>query len=305
MIRYVLGRVGQALISIFFITTLVFLLVRLTGDPSQILAPEFASAAVEDKIRVELGLDKPLYEQYARYMLSVARGDLGTSFRGPPVSQVIIDHLPATATLALAGLAIALLVAIPLGILSAMRRGSRIDALARGVALFGQSVPGFWLAIMLILVFGVALQWFPVAGRTGLASYVLPAITIGIAPVAGIVRLLRSSMLEVQGSDYVRMARAKGVPERAVVLRHELRNAIIPVLTFAGLLAGAFMNGSVVVENVFAWPGIGKMTLDAVESRDFPVVQGAVIMAAIFLIIANLVVDILYVLVDPRMRYRE
>jgi peptide/nickel transport system permease protein len=305
MIRYVLGRVGQALISIFFITTLVFLLVRLTGDPSQILAPEFASAAVEDKIRVELGLDKPLYEQYARYMLSLARGDLGTSFRGPPVSQVIIDHLPATATLALAGLAIALLVAIPLGILSAMRRGSRIDALARGVALFGQSVPGFWLAIMLILVFGVALQWFPVAGRTGLASYVLPAITIGIAPVAGIVRLLRSSMLEVQGSDYVRMARAKGVPERAVVLRHELRNAIIPVLTFAGLLAGAFMNGSVVVENVFAWPGIGKMTLDAVESRDFPVVQGAVIMAAIFLIIANLVVDILYVLVDPRMRYRE
>jgi peptide/nickel transport system permease protein len=238
-------------------------------------------------------------------MFSLATGDLGTSFRGPPVSQVIIDHLPATATLAFAGLAIALLVAIPLGILSAMRRGSRIDALARGVALFGQSVPGFWLAIMLILVFGVALQWFPVAGRTGLPSYVLPAITIGIAPVAGIVRLLRSSMLEVQGSDYVRMARAKGVPERAVVLRHELRNAIIPVLTFAGLLAGAFMNGSVVVENVFAWPGIGKMTLDAVESRDFPVVQGAVIMAAIFLIIANLVVDILYVLVDPRMRYRE
>jgi peptide/nickel transport system permease protein len=305
MIRYILGRVGQALVSIFFITTLVFLLVRLTGDPSQILAPEFASAAVEDKIRVELGLDKPLYEQYARYMLSLATGDLGTSFRGPPVSQVIIDHLPATATLAFAGLAIALLVAIPLGILSAMRRGSRIDALARGVALFGQSVPGFWLAIMLILVFGVALQWFPVAGRTGLSSYVLPAITIGIAPVAGIVRLLRSSMLEVQGSDYVRMARAKGVPEKAVVLRHELRNAIIPVLTFAGLLAGAFMNGSVVVENVFAWPGIGKMTLDAVESRDFPVVQGAVIMAAIFLIIANLVVDILYVLVDPRMRYRE
>jgi peptide/nickel transport system permease protein len=305
MIRYILGRVGQALVSIFFITTLVFLLVRLTGDPSQILAPEFASAAVEDKIRVELGLDKPLYEQYARYMFSLATGDLGTSFRGPPVSQVIIDHLPATATLAFAGLAIALLVAIPLGILSAMRRGSRIDALARGVALFGQSVPGFWLAIMLILVFGVALQWFPVAGRTGLPSYVLPAITIGIAPVAGIVRLLRSSMLEVQGSDYVRMARAKGVPERAVVLRHELRNAIIPVLTFAGLLAGAFMNGSVVVENVFAWPGIGKMTLDAVESRDFPVVQGAVIMAAIFLIIANLVVDILYVLVDPRMRYRE
>ena len=305
MIRYILGRVGQALISIFFITTLVFLLVRMTGDPSQILAPEFASAAVEDKISAELGLDKPLYEQYARYMFSLATLDLGTSFRGPAVSQVLLAHLPATATLALAALTIALVVAIPLGILSALRRGSRIDALARGIALFGQSVPGFWLAIMLILVFGVALQWFPVAGRTGLSSYVLPAITIGIAPVAGIVRLLRSSMLEVQESDYVRMARAKGVPEQSVVLRHQLRNAIIPVLTFAGLLAGAFMNGSVVVENVFAWPGLGKMTLDAVESRDFPVVQGAVIMAAIFLIIANLIVDILYVVIDPRMRYRE
>jgi peptide/nickel transport system permease protein len=305
MIRYILGRLAQAIVSIFFITTLVFLLVRLTGDPSQILAPEFATSAVEDKIKVELGLDKPLYEQYAKYMGGLLTLNLGTSFRGPPVSELLIEHLPATATLALAAIVVAIVVAVPLGVLSALRRGSKIDALARAVALFGQSVPSFWLAIMGILVFAVLLRWVPVAGRTGPSSYILPAIVLGLAPVAGIVRLLRSSMLEVQESDYVRMARAKGLPERVIVGRHELRNAIIPVLTFAGLLAGGLMNGSVVVENVFAWPGIGKMTLDAVESRDFPVVQGTVIMAAIFLILANLVVDILYVLVDPRIRFKE
>lgn len=305
MIRYILGRVAQAIFSIFFITTLVFLLVRLTGDPSQILAPEFATSAVEDKIKVELGLDKPLYEQYAKYMGGLLTFNLGTSFRGPPVSQVLLDHLPATATLALAAIVVAIVVAVPLGVLSALKRGSKIDAFARGVALFGQSVPGFWLAIMGILVFAVLLRWVPVAGRTGPSSYILPALVLGLAPVAGIVRLLRSSMLEVQESDFVRMARAKGLPEGVIVRRHELRNAIIPVLTFAGLLVGGLMNGSVVVENVFAWPGIGKMTLDAVESRDFPVVQGTVIMSAIFLILANLVVDILYVLVDPRIRFKE
>jgi peptide/nickel transport system permease protein len=305
MIRYILGRVAQAIFSIFFITTLVFLLVRLTGDPSQILAPEFATSTVEDKIKVELGLDKPLYEQYAKYMGGLLTFNLGTSFRGPPVSPVLLDHLPATATLALAAIVVAIVVAVPLGVLSALRRGSKIDALARGIALFGQSVPGFWLAIMGILVFAVLLRWVPVAGRTGPSSYILPALVLGLAPVAGIVRLLRSSMLEVQESDFVRMARAKGLPEGVVVRRHELRNAIIPVLTFAGLLVGGLMNGSVVVENVFAWPGIGKMTLDAVESRDFPVVQGTVIMSAIFLILANLVVDILYVLVDPRIRFKE
>jgi peptide/nickel transport system permease protein len=305
MIRYILGRVAQAIFSIFFITTLVFLLVRLTGDPSQILAPEFATSAVEDKIKVELGLDKPLYEQYTNYMGGLLTFNLGTSFRGPPVSEVLLSHLPATATLALAAIVVAIVVAVPLGVLSALRRGSKIDALARGIALFGQSVPGFWLAIMGILVFAVLLRWVPVAGRTGPSSYILPALVLGLAPVAGIVRLLRSSMLEVQESDYVRMARAKGLPEGVVVRRHELRNAIIPVLTFAGLLAGGLMNGSVVVENVFAWPGIGKVTLDAVESRDFPVVQGTVIMSAIFLILANLVVDILYALVDPRIRFKE
>src|SRR5262249_26479506 len=157
-----------------------------------------------------------------------------------------------------------------------------------GIALFGQSVPGFWLAIVLILIFGVALRWFPFVGNTGPSSYILPAIVLGIAPVAAIVRLLRSSLMEVHNTDYVRMARAKGILERTVVTKHEVRNAIIPVVTFAGLLAAAFLNGSVVVENVFAWPGIGKMTLDAVEARDFPVVQGTVIMTAIFLIIANL-----------------
>jgi ABC-type dipeptide/oligopeptide/nickel transport system permease component len=183
-------------------------------------------------------------------------------------------------------------------------RGTWIDTVARSVALFGQSVPSFWLAIVLVLIFAVVLGLLPVAYRSGPESYVLPAVAMGWAAVAGIVRLIRSSMLDVLDSDYVRMARAKGMPPRTVVVKHALRSAMIPVLTFAGLVLASFMNGSVVVESVFAWPGIGTMTLDAVSGRDFPVVQGAVIMIAVFFIVINLLVDILYAFVDPRIRYR-
>ena len=304
MTRYILGRLLQAIVGIFFITTLVFLLVRLTGDPSAILVSDFAPIDVQDRIRERLGLDRSLLEQYFAYMGGLLRGDLGDSFSGRPVVDILAQYLPATASLAAVAMAVTLLVAVPLGILSAVYRGTWIDTVARAVALFGQSVPSFWLAIVLVLLFAVVLDLLPVAYRSGPESYVLPAVAMGWAAVAGIVRLIRSSMLDVLDSDYVRMARAKGMPPRVVVVKHALRSALIPVLTFTGLVLASFMNGSVVVESVFAWPGIGTMTLDAVSGRDFPVVQGAVIMIAVFFIVINLLVDILYAFVDPRIRYR-
>jgi peptide/nickel transport system permease protein len=302
--RYILGRLLQAIVGILFITTLVFLLVRLTGDPSRILVSDFAPIDVQDRIRERLGLDRSLLEQYGAYLGGLVRGDLGESFTGRPVVDILAQYLPATASLAAVAMALTLLIAVPLGILSAVYRGTWIDTTARAVALFGQSVPSFWLAIVLVLLFAVVLGLLPVAYRGGPESYILPAIAMGWAAVAGIVRLIRSSMLDVLDSDYVRMARAKGMPPQTVVVKHALRSALIPVLTFTGLVLASFMNGSVVVESVFAWPGIGTMTLDAVSGRDFPVVQGAVIMIAVFFIVINLLVDILYAFVDPRIRYR-
>jgi peptide/nickel transport system permease protein len=304
MVRYIASRLVQAVISILFIATAVFIVVRLTGDPINVYVPEYAPASTQELVRHRLGLDKPVIEQYASFLGGLLTLDLGTSFTSRPVLEILLEHLPATASLALVSVGVAVILAIPLGILSAAYRGSFIDTVARTIALFGQSVPSFWFAIMLILIFGVVLRWFPVAQQSGWDSYVLPAIAIGWAPVAGIVRLTRSSMLEVMDSDYVRMARAKGVPVQVIYVKHALRNAIIPVITYTGLVLAAFLNGSLVVENVFAWPGVGKMALDGVTSRDFPVVQGVVLMSAIFLIAINLLVDILYVFIDPRIRYR-
>ena len=304
MIRYIAGRVGQALVSVLAITTLVFVLVRLTGDPISMLVPDYFPMEFREQIRERLGLDGPLYQQYAKYIGGLLVLDLGTSFTGRPVMEILLQHLPGTASLALAAFIVAVLLAVPLGFLSAVYRGSIIDTGARTIAILGQSIPSFWLAIMLILVFGVALGWLPVAHRGGLSSYILPAFAMGWAAVAGIVRLTRSSMLEVMDSDYVRMAHAKGLPKRVVYIKHALRSAIIPVITFTGLVVASFLNGAVVVENVFSWPGVGKMVLDGVRTRDFPVVQGAVIMVSVFFITINLVVDMIYVLIDPRIRYK-
>jgi peptide/nickel transport system permease protein len=304
MVRYLAGRIFQALLGLIFIATLVFLLVRTTGDPGRILTSEFAPVEVQEEIRERLGLDQPLYVQYATYMAGLATGDLGSSFNGEPVIDILLERLPATASLAFTAMLVAVLLGIPLGVLSAVYQGSPVDIFSRTVALFGQSVPSFWLAIMLVLIFAVILGILPVAYSVGPESYVLPSIAVGWAAVAGIARLVRSSMLDVLGSDYVRMARAKGLPSHVVVLKHGLRSAIVPVLTFSGLVLGSFLNGSVVVETVFAWPGIGQLTLDAVNGRDFPVVQGAVLMIAVFFITINLAVDVLYAVMDPRIRYR-
>jgi peptide/nickel transport system permease protein len=304
MLRFVAGRVLQAALGLIFIATLVFFLVRATGDPGRILTSEFAPVEVQQEIRERLGLDRPLYVQYGTYMAGLATGDLGSSFNGEPVIDILLERLPATASLAFSAMLVAVLLGIPLGVLSAVYQGSPVDIFSRTVALFGQSVPSFWLAIMLVLVFAVILRILPVAYSDGPESYVLPSIAVGWAAVAGIARLVRSSMLDVLGSDYVRMARAKGLPSHVVILKHGLRSAIVPVLTFSGLVLGSFLNGSVVVETVFAWPGIGQLTLDAVTGRDFPVVQGAVLLIAVFFITINLAVDLLYAVMDPRIRYR-
>jgi peptide/nickel transport system permease protein len=304
MLRFVAGRVLQAALGLIFIATLVFFLVRATGDPGRILTSEFAPVEVQQEIRERLGLDRPLYVQYGTYMAGLATGDLGSSFNGEPVIDILLERLPATASLAFSAMLVAVLLGIPLGVLSAVYQGSPVDIFSRTVALFGQSVPSFWLAIMLVLVFAVILRVLPVAYSDGPESYVLPSIAVGWAAVAGIARLVRSSMLDVLGSDYVRMARAKGLPSHVVILKHGLRSAIVPVLTFSGLVLGSFLNGSVVVETVFAWPGIGQLTLDAVTGRDFPVVQGAVLLIAVFFITINLAVDLLYAVMDPRIRYR-
>lgn len=305
MVRYFVSRVGQAVVSVLFITTAVFALVRLTGDPIDTLVPDNAPTEMQEKVRSDLGLDKPIHEQYLTYLTHLVRLDLGVSFiTAQPVTEVLARSLPATASLALASAIFAVVVAVPLGIVSALRRGTIVDRLARAIAVLGQSAPSFWLAMVLIVFFAVALRWLPVAGLSGPSSYILPAIAMGLAPIAGIVRLTRSSMLDVLGSDYVLMARAKGLPPRTVVVKHALRNAAIPVITYAGLVVAAFMNGSVVIENVFAWPGIGTATLRAVTFRDFPVVQGAVIFVAVVYITVNLLVDALYAVLDPRIRYR-
>jgi peptide/nickel transport system permease protein len=308
---YIANRIGQSIINIFFITILVFLLARATGDPADVFIddalPEEAVVAFKER----LGLDKPIYIQYWVFIKNLARGDLGESVKGHrPVTQMLLERLPATFSLGLAAMGVAMIMGIPLGVLSAVYRDTVIDRAAKVVAFLGQSTPSFWLGIMLMLFFGVFLYQqnlpsLPITGRGGPSTYILPAFTMGWFVVAGLVRLTRSSMLDVLDSDYVTMARAKGLAEKVVIWKHALRNAMIPVLTYSGLILGGFMNGSVVVEQVFAWPGVGRMALTAVSGRDFPVVQGVVIMIGVFYIVINLLVDILYVLVDPRIKYTQ
>jgi len=303
MVRYLAGRVLQAFLGLIFITTLVFFLVRLTGDPARILMSDFAPLELREQLAERLGLDRPLYEQYFSYMSGLVRLDLGDSFNGQPVLDILLARLPATASLALAALVVAIILGLPLGILSAVYRGSAIDMFSRSVALFGQSVPAFWLAIMLVLIFAVILRWFPVAYGTGPESYVLPAIAVGWAAVAGIARLVRSSMLDVLSEDYVRTARAKGLSEWVVVNVHALKNASIPLVTMAGIELGLLLGGTVVTETVFAWPGIGLLTIQALQSDDFPVIQAAVFLLAFIFVFVNLVVDVMYAWLDPRIRY--
>ena len=305
MRRYVLQRLGQSAVTLLGVSVLVFVILRvLPGDPARMLLPDGAPESAVAELNRQLGLREPFIVQYGLFLESVARGDFGQSFQyRAPALRVVLERLPATIQLTLAAMLITIAAGVSLGIFTAVRRGTRYDVAGTIVAVLGQSLPNFWLGIMLILLFGVALRWLPTSGFSGWTSLVLPAITLAAFPMALVARLTRSSMLEILHRDYIRTGRAKGLAEGNVVFRHALRNAAIPVLTVIGLQIGALLGGAVITESVFAWPGMGKLIVDAIFFRDFPVVQTVLILSATVFVVINLAVDLLYTVIDPRIRY--
>ena len=304
MQRYIAIRFGQAIITLFFLSLAVFLSVHITGDPgAHLLGPEGTIEEYE-QMRANLGLDKPLAVQYGLFVGKIVQGDFGKSFlTGRSARDMLFARLPATLQLAGAAMALTVLVGIPLGVLSAVKRDSFLDLVGKFFAVLGIAAPTFWVAIMLILLFGAILGLLPTFGKGSPSHFILPAFVLGWGGMAGMVRLTRSSMLEVLDSEYVKFARIKGLAERRVIYKHALKNAIIPALTFGGLTVAGLMNGSVVVEVIFAWPGVGLLMLDAITRRDFAVVQATVLTAGFFYIAIALLVDIIYVYVNPRIRY--
>ncbi len=305
MLRYLGRRLVGAAFALVAVSAVVFVLLRLAGDPLQLLVPQDASQADVEAMRRALGLDRPWLVQYAGFVAAALRGDLGTSFyHGVPAMTLVLERLPATLELILSAMALSLAVAVPAGVAAARRPGSAIDRLARGASLLGISAPPFWLGIMLILVFAVELRWLPSSGRGSLAHLVLPAVSLALYRVALFTRLVRAGMLEALSQDYVQTARAKGVPERRVLFAHALKNTLIPVVTVAGVQMGSLLAGAIVTERIFAWPGMGRLILDAITKLDYPVVVAwALVVAAVFVAV-NLLVDCLYLLLDPRVRLR-
>jgi peptide/nickel transport system permease protein len=304
MARFILGRLLQALVTLWMVVTVVFFLARLAGDPIALLGGEHMTAEFEAELRARYGLDKPVWQQYVVYLGQLVRGDFGTSIvSGEPALAQVLERWPATVEIGAAGILITLVLALPIGVYAAAHRGSPLDYLARGFAVLGQAVPGFWVGLIFILVFAVELHLLPAGGRGGPQHVILPALTTGWFAVAGIMRLTRSSMLEVLGSEYVKLARAKGLPMHVVIWKHAFRNAAIPVLTFTALVVVTlFLTGSIVAETVFSYPGVGSLLIDAVRKRDFPQLQAAVLFLSALYVLVNLSVDLLYGYLDPRIR---
>ena len=306
MLQYVGRRILATIPTLIGLSILVFSIVHLVpGDPIRaLLAESGATAEVMEAIREQWGLNDPLPVQYIRWLSRAVRGDLGRSISyRRPVVEIILGQLPDTLRLAMAGMAVAIVVGGALGIASALKRDSWLDNLFMIIALVGISVPTFWSGLLAILIFAVTLHWLPITGAGGLKQLIMPAGILGLVASGTIARLMRSTTLEVLGADYIRTARAKGLPERMVILRHALRNALIPVITVVGLQLGTLMNGAVVLEMVFARPGIGSLAVLSILSKDIPVVQGTVLFGALIYVLVNMVVDILYTFVDPRIRY--
>ena len=302
---FILRRLMTSIVVVVGVTLAVFVIARLTGDPAVMLAGPEAGPEQIDTIRREFHLDRPIAEQYLAFASGALRGDFGRSLtQGQPAMGLVLERMPATLRLAVAALVLSLLVAIPAGVIAATHRGSLVDRGVMLVALIGQCLPVFWLGIMLILVFAVSLRMFPAAGASTPQHLVLPAITLGAFTTARTARLVRSGMVEVLASDYVRTARAKGLSELVVLIRHALRNSMLPVLTVLGLEVGQLLSGAVITEQIFAWPGIGTLALKSIFSRDFPVVQAAVFVGAVLVVAINFVVDLLYCVIDPRIKYQ-
>jgi peptide/nickel transport system permease protein len=312
MTGYLLRRIGQSVIVLAGVSVIVFALVHLVpGDPVRLALGTRFNQQTYDALMARSGLDQPLVQQFFTWLGGAATGDLGVSFRsGEPVTQLILERLPATVTLAFASLLVALVIAVPLGTVSALRPRSLVDRLATVISQFGISVPDFWMGIVLILVFAGTLGWLPSGGYVPLTEnplgwlerLVMPAVVTGVVSGSVITRFVRSSVLEALGSDHVRTAEAKGLPRRQVLGWHVLRNALLPLVTVTGVQLAYLLSGVVVIEIVFAWPGLGRLALQAVQARDYPVLQGAILLFAVVFLVINLVVDLLYTAIDPRIR---
>ena len=305
MARFLARRLALTIPVLLGVATLVFSLIHLIpGDPAQAMLGETAAQQDVDALRARLGLDRPLIEQYGGFLRSAALGDLGTSLRtNQPVTAAIVERLPATLELAAAAMLVALGFSLPLGIVAAVRRGTAVDYAATTVALLGISIPNFWLGPLLAIVFAVELGWLPVSGRGSLAHLVLPAISLGAALAAILARMTRASLLEELREPYVAAARARGASLARAVLRHALRNSLIPVVTLVGLQFGAVLTGAVITETIFAWPGIGRLLIQSIGFRDYPLVQGCILFIAVTYVGVNLLTDLLYGVLDPRIRY--
>jgi peptide/nickel transport system permease protein len=304
MIRYISMRLLFAVPALWLIVTMVFLLAHIVpGDPVQQMLGEGARAEDLQQLRHALGLDLPVSVQYGRYLAGVVHGNLGESFRfQQPVTSVVLSHYPATLELAIVALLVCAGIGIPAGVLAASRRGSATDHAVGLFTLLGLSVPNFALGPILILLFSVVLGWLPVSGRGGPANFILPSVTLGAALAAILTRMVRTSVIEELSSDYVRTARAKGLSETAVLFRHAFRNALIPIVTILGLQFGTLLAGTIVTETIFSWPGIGRLAVQAIEARDYPLLQGCILLIAVSYVLVNLLTDFVYAFVDPRVR---
>ena len=306
MQRFIVLRVIQSIVAILVISMVVFALARVTGDPVAILLPEDASPAVVEQVRSKWGLDQPIYVQYARYIGNFVTGDFGEAwaYGGVPITELIARRLPNTIVLASFAWIISASIALPIGVMVAVKKDSAFDWAGKVIALIGQSAPSFAIGLILMWVFAVLLGWLPTSGNdAGFKSIILPGVALGYYNVAAVMRLTRSSMLEVLDTEYVKLARIKGMPERKVIWKHCFRNALIVPFTYMGLIGAVLLTGSVVIETVFVWPGLGDLAIDAIRNRDFPVIQSIVILFAAFYIFINLAVDVMYAYLNPRIRY--
>ncbi len=299
----ILIRLVQTILVIWVVVSIVFVVSRLIGNPETSLLPFDATNEDYERIRERLGLNDPLIVQYGRFLGDALQGDLGYSFhRTGAALDIVGDKVLGTVKLTVAGLAVALALGLPLGVFAALRRGSSLDWLARLVAVFGQATPSFWLGLMLIFFLATKVSWFPTAGAEGFRSLVLPAFTLGLLSAAGFMRLTRSGMIDVMNTDFIRTARAKGLTERVVIMRHGLRHALVPVLTILGIELGRLIAGSVIIEVVFSWPGIGRLMIESILQSDYPTVQAGLVVIAASITMGNLIVDLTYRVIDPRIR---
>lgn len=302
---FLVRRLAQSLVVLLGVSFVVFFILHLTGDPAAVLLPPEASAEDIARFREAMGFNDPVLVQYGRFLSGALRGDFGESIRhGEPAFALVVERMPATFELAGAALLLALALSIPIGILSAVRRNTLVDYVSTVFALLGQSMPTFWLGIMLILFFSVSMNLLPSSGRGTFQHLILPAVTLGLFTTARITRLTRSGMLEVLSQDYIRTARAKGVSDPPVVWKHALKNAAIPIVTIVGIELGTLLGGSVITETIFAWPGVGRLSVQAIYNRDYPVVQASVFLLATTFVVVNLLVDMAYTYLDPRIRLR-